>query len=115
MPVQAWTRIRAAIISDYQSLYGKGGYRATSDIWGLSAGTTWRIINVENYYPKSKKIQRILLEKAKERGIEISKRKRMRVEIDPEISVKDLEKIRLMSVESRTRILLGKEDLDDLD
>ena len=109
MPVQACTRISAAIISDYQSLYDDGGYRATGDIWGLSAGTTWRIINIENYYPKIKRIQRVLLERAKERGIEISKRKRMRVEIDPDISVKDLEKIRSMSVESRTRILLQGE------
>ena len=58
---------------DYHQYHAYGGYRRIGDIWGISSGMAWNMINKDNYWPKSKKIQEILEAKAEERGIRITK------------------------------------------
>ena len=66
------------------------------------------MVNTNNYWPKDKEIQRTIIEKAKQRGIEFDTngRKRRRVEIDPEINDNQLKIIRRLTVGERTRILI---------
>ncbi len=106
--ILAQNSIRRLISRDYQLLKGKGGYRAVGKLWGVSSGLAWDMVNVDNYWPKDKEIQRIIIEKAKQRGIEFNTngRKRRRVEIDPEINDDQLKVIRKLSVVERTRILI---------
>ena len=106
MPARLCTRIRGVIREDYNSLPSRNVYRLLGDIWGTSSGTAWRLIHVENYWPSSKRIQRVLREKARERGIVIESRERVRVELSPGIGKEDLKAIRELSTAERTAILI---------
>lgn len=99
--------IRDKFKEDYEEAKGKGGYRIVGKIWNVSAGLAWDMIDDDNYWPKDKEIQRIIIEKAKQRGIDFSLngRRRQRVEIDPDISDEELKLIRRMTVAERTKIL----------
>lgn len=77
--VTAQNSIRALVKADYTSLIGKGGYRALGALWGVSSGVAWNLKNTENYWPKDPEIQKMLLEKAKERGVLIKKKRKKRV------------------------------------
>ena len=101
----AMDAILTAIKANYEALGSKKSYHVVGDIWGLSSGTTHRMIT-KGHWPSSKKIRRILLDKARERGIEIIRRKRVRVEIDPGIGKDDLKLIREMTTEQRTELLI---------
>ena len=56
--------IRERMAEDYYNLHGKGGYDVVGAFWGLSGGMVYRIINDEDYWPKHKKILKVLREKA---------------------------------------------------
>ena len=105
IPCPAMNNILTAIQIDYEALGNKKSFRAVGDIWGLSSGTTHRMIT-KGHWPASKRIRRVLMEKARERGIQIISRKRMRIEIDPEISKDKLKAIREMTTEQRTEVLI---------
>lgn len=96
------TAIKALMREDYISL---GSFRSVGNIWGTSSGTAHRMIT-KGYWPASKRIQKTLKEKAKERGIIITGRKRVRVDLDPNTGKDELEAIRGMTAAERTGILL---------
>ena len=74
-------------------------------LWWLSSGMVWKMMN-KGYWPVSKDIQKIIIDRAREKGIEIVSRKRNRVELDIEISKEDLRAIRELSVKERTKALI---------
>ena len=101
----AMNNILTAIEADYEALGSKKSFHTVGLIWHISSGTAWRMIK-KGHWPSSKRIRRVLMEKAKERGIEIVRRKRVRVELDPAISKDDLKEIRELTVKDRTEILI---------
>ena len=69
-------QIRKRVKADYESFIEKGGYEAVGDIWGLSGGMIWRILNEPGYWPKDPAIRRQIEMKAREFGIPIKTRGR---------------------------------------
>jgi len=67
--------IRSAIAADYDHLCSKGGWVAVGERWGVSPAMAWRIVK-EDYWPKDVKIQRHLVQRAKELGIMVKRRGR---------------------------------------
>lgn len=96
--------ILTAIKADYVSMGTKKSYHAVGLIWHISSGTAWRMIT-RRHWPTDSKIRRVLMEKARGRGIEI--KRRIRVELDTEIGEEDLKAIREMSVKVRTEVLIN--------
>jgi len=66
--------IMKQVVRDYADM---GGYAAVGDIWGISSGLAWKIIN-EDYWPKSKDIRDCLIQRARQRGMLIKRKGRKR-------------------------------------
>ena len=64
--------VRRRFKQDYKRCKGHGGYDALGLIWGVSGGTAWNFVNEEYYWPKDKKIEKMVLLVASSIGIRIS-------------------------------------------
>ena len=119
MPNLGFTALKAiktAFAEEYLSLIGQGGFAVLGRSWGVSYGTAWRMVKVEDYEPRDNRIIKQLRKEAIARGIiESTTKKRMRVEIEPELDKEDLSLIRRMTVKERTKILVtaAKGEIDE--
>jgi len=48
--------IRRKMKEDYRLVEHLGGFKAVGEIWGISDGTSWRMIKKKNFWPKSKQV-----------------------------------------------------------
>lgn len=67
IPLTMRKRIRERMAEDYHRLPKPKNYAVVGAFWGgLSGGLVYRIINDADYWPKDKKILKILKEKAEQ-------------------------------------------------
>lgn len=63
--------IRREIREDFEYFEDKGGYRAVAELWGISTGTAWRMINERYYWPSDPEVKEQIRKAGLKRGIAV--------------------------------------------